>query len=299
MIELKKTLEIKPERYPLYCQWELTCLCNLRCVMCYTDCNNRPEKIRRELPTAQIFRIMDELKDAGCVDIRMTGGEPLSRPDFFAIYERARRSGFLVSVFTNGTLIDEKAADRFAAEPPNRIEISLHGVTAKTFEAVTAGPGSFDRCMKAIRLLRERKIPLLLKATAMTLNQDELLAVKAYSRDLGIPFRLGEAMRPTLEGSDAPGRYDLPPDGWSRLCEADEDIGRELRAKTGARPPCRTGEETFHIDAYGLLQLCSGNRRQGYDLTKGSFKEGFYRHLPNFPCPNKAEKPIVLAVLRG
>ena len=42
---------------------------------------------------------------------------------------------------------------------------------------------------------------------------------------------------------------------------------------------------TFHIDAYGQLQLCSNNRRQSYDLRHGSFEEGFYSFLPQFPCP--------------
>src|SRR5690348_14825719 len=103
MIETK-AIEIKRERYPLFCQWEITCRCNLRCVMCYTDCFNTPEKIRTELSTAEIFRIMDELREAGGTEICFTGGEPLARPDFFEIYERAILSGFLVTVFSNGTL---------------------------------------------------------------------------------------------------------------------------------------------------------------------------------------------------
>src|SRR5881396_2360482 len=73
-------------RVPLTGQWELTCRCNLRCVMCYTDCFNHPENIRNELSTSEIIRIMDELAEAGCVELCLTGGEPLARPDFFDIY---------------------------------------------------------------------------------------------------------------------------------------------------------------------------------------------------------------------
>ena len=49
----------------------------------------------------------------------------------------------------------------------------------------------------------------------------------------------------------------------------------------------------FHIDAYGMLQLCSGNRRAGYDLRKGSFREGFYEVLPTFGCPWKSTDLVV------
>lgn len=52
--------------------------------------------------------------------------------------------------------------------------------------------------------------------------------------------------------------------------------------------------QRFHIDAYGLMQLCSGNRFQSYDLRKGSFREGFYEALPTFTCEHKESKPSTL-----
>lgn len=287
MIEPKR-IDFRPERHPLTCQWEITCRCNLRCVMCYTDCFNTPEKIRRELSSDEILRLMDELREAGVLELCLTGGEPMARPDFFLIYEHARQNGFLVTVFTNGTLIDEKAANRFAKSPPVRIEISLHGVSQKTFESVTQGAGSFQKCLRAIGLLLERRIPLLLKATAMTLNKDEILSVKAYARSLGVPFHMGERMRRALDGSHAPGRYDITPDELLEIERSDPEINREICGHVQEERVCTSGMVSFHIDAYGMLQLCSGNRRQGYDLRKGSFREGFYNSLASFPCPFKA-----------
>ena len=161
MVKPRK-LDHLPERFPLVCQWEVTCRCNLHCVMCYTDCFNRPEFVRQELTTGDILRIMDEMAEAGTLELCLTGGEPMMRPDFFQIYEHAVRRGFLVTVFTNGTLITEAAAERFAACRPHRIEISLHGMTADTFERVTQGPGSHRRCLDGIRLLLERHLPVTL-----------------------------------------------------------------------------------------------------------------------------------------
>lgn len=278
-----------PERFPLACQWEITCRCNLHCVMCYTDCLNRPDWIRRELTTDEILRIMDEMADAGTIELCLTGGEPLARPDFFEIYERAVRRGFLVTVFTNATLITEREADRFAALPPHRIEISLHGSTADTFERVTQGRGSYRRCLAAIRLLHDRRIPLVLKATALTLNRHEIHAIKAYAASLGSArFKLGEELRPELDGGAGPYRYALTEEELLALNRQDEAIWKEVcRRKDAAPPPCRSGMRRFHIDAYGRLQLCSGNRRQSYDLRNGTFLEGFYDALPTFTCEYK------------
>ena len=297
----RKPLHLAPERYPLFCQWEITCRCNLHCVMCYTDCFNRPDQIRAELATEEIIRIMDELVEAGCAELCLTGGEPFARPDFFQIYEHAKANGFLVTVFTNGTLITEEIADRLAALPPYRIEISLHGMREDTFERITQGKGSFSRCLRAIRLLVERRLPLVLKSTAMTLNKDEILEIKRFVRSLGpVGYKLGETMLPTLDGSDAPGRFALTEEELADLEHQDPELWAEAcRKSSGGKTVCESGKRTCHIDAYGQLQLCSGNRRQSYDLRHGSFKEGFYHHLPTFPCPAKVPELVSITAREG
>ncbi|NGZ94760.1 MAG: hypothetical protein CV089_01275 [Nitrospira sp. WS110] len=286
-----------PERFPYSCQWEVTCRCNLRCVMCYTDCFNRPVAIRQELSTAEILRIMDELAKAGTLELCLTGGEPLARPDFFNLYEYAISCGFLVTVFSNGTLITEAHADRFAALRPHRIEISLHGVTRETFERITMAQGSYDRCLEAIRLLLDRQIPLVLKSTAMTLNHSEILAVKQYVESLGtVKFKLGEELRPELDGGVGPLQYALSEQDLAELNQQDADLQRDAcRRDSEKLPPCRSGMHRFHIDAYGQLQLCSGNRQQSYDLRTGSFQTGFFEALPTFACDWKApEEPALI-----
>ncbi len=297
----RKPLHLAPERYPLFCQWEITCRCNLHCVMCYTDCFNRPDKIRTELATTEIIRIMDELAEAGCAELCLTGGEPLARSDFFHIYEHAKTNGFLVTIFTNGTLITEEIADRLATMPPYRIEISLHGMREDTFERITQGKGSFSRCLQAIRLLLERRLPLVLKTTAMTLNRDEILEIKRFVRSLGpVGYKLGERMRLTLEGSEAPGRFALTDEELADIERQNAELWTEAcRESAEAKPVCQSGKRSFHIDAYGQLQLCSGNRTHSYDLRTGSFRDGFYHHLPTFPCPEKVPELVSIPAREG
>ena len=280
-------------RFPYTGQWELTCRCNLQCVMCYTDPFNTPGRIEEELRYEEIVRILDELQEAGCLELCFTGGEPFARPDFLEIYTSAKQRGFRLTLFTNGTLITTRIADRLAADPPAMLEISFHGLTAGSFDRITQIAGSFEQCLRGIRLLLERKLPVTLKSLGMTLNRDEILEIKALAKRFGanVHYKFGAQMRPRLDGSEEPFDLQLSKDEIRAIEGADAEM-REERTRqdemerAGPRQ-CGGGRLSFHIDAYGRLALCSNNRRRGYDLRTGSFREGFYESLPGFPCPRR------------
>ncbi|MEE9523617.1 MAG: radical SAM protein, partial [Thermodesulfovibrionales bacterium] len=99
------------KRVPVNATLELTYRCNNRCVHCY--CNlPTGDKIAREseLSLEEIEKIFDELKEMGCLWLLITGGEPLLRDDFSQVYLAAKSRGFLVTVFTNGILVDDEVA---------------------------------------------------------------------------------------------------------------------------------------------------------------------------------------------
>ena len=289
-----------PHRYPLLGQWELTCRCNLRCLMCYTDCFNSPEQVRRELSLTEILRIMGEIREAGCLELCLTGGEPLARTDFLDIYTHAKEKGFLVTVFTNGTLLTPEIADYWAQYPPWMIEIGFNGICEASFDRITRAPGSYVRCMAAIGMILERKLPLTLKTTGLTANRDEILRIKSWVGELArahktrIGYKFGSEIRAALDGCEGPCRHQLPQEEVAAIEQADADfrVERERQSEALRCHPADLcgggGLRKFHIDAYGGLQLCSGNRRQSFDLRQGSFAEGFYQHFPDFPCPWRA-----------
>ncbi|MBI4223505.1 MAG: radical SAM protein, partial [Deltaproteobacteria bacterium] len=204
--------KITDRPYPLNGQWELTCRCNLKCLMCYTDPFNTPERIRRELDFNEICRILDELHEEGCLYLCFTGGEPFARRDFLDIYAYARQKGFLLTVFTNGTLITPEVADFLKARPPRMIEISWHGFAKESFEKITQGKNSYERFREAVRLLEERNLPLTFKTTGMTLNRDEIFKIKNEVRKMGehVQYRFGSDVIPRLDGSIDVFGYQLP-----------------------------------------------------------------------------------------
>src|SRR5438874_13536270 len=97
--------QVRAARAPLNGTIEITRRCPLVCAHCY---NNLPMGDRKaqleELTAADHRRLLDAVADMGTLWLLFTGGEIFARPDFLEIYTHAKRNGFLVTLFTNGTL---------------------------------------------------------------------------------------------------------------------------------------------------------------------------------------------------
>jgi len=278
------------ERLPLMGSLELTYRCNLDCMQCY--CNLPPDDQTarsQELSLAEIRDIVDQMVEEGCLWLLLTGGEPLLRPDFLEVYAHAKRAGMLVTLFTNGTLVNAEVADYLAEWPPRKVEITLHGVTRETFERVTRVVGSYDRCMRGIELVLERGIPLNLKTTVTTLNKNELWATKEYAESLGVDYRFDAMLIPRLDGSKEPCEVRLTPEELVQLDMADDERWRALErlgdqlwgvVRGDDLFVCGAGKRSFHIDPYGRLALCTISRAHTYDLRRGSFRAAWTEFIP-------------------
>ena len=100
-------------RVPLSGSLDLTHHCNLRCLHCYIG-DHSGDMLVTEMDTGRILSLLDEMCDAGCLYLLLTGGEPLLREDFPEIHRYAKEKGFLITVFTNGTLISDKIVKLWA-----------------------------------------------------------------------------------------------------------------------------------------------------------------------------------------
>jgi radical SAM protein with 4Fe4S-binding SPASM domain len=271
-------------------QIELTYGCNLHCVHCYTDCYNRPDLIKQELSYAEVTRILNELHDEGVLWICFTGGEIFMRKDFLEIYAYAKQKGFLITLFTNGTLFTEAIADYLKEHPPFSIEISCHGATDETFDRITQVKGSFQRFLKGIRLLVERGLPIKIKTKAMTVNQHELDQIKAFVEGLGTQFRLSTVIYPRLNGDLTPATYRLSPDEIVALESQAGDCDPEDRcteAESHIGPPaddhlfrCGCGTTAVHINARGQLGTCTWVSEPRADLRQTTVADAIAEVFP-------------------
>lgn len=284
--ELFAEWDVTGRRVPVEGVLEPTFRCNLRCVHCYV---NQPagsaEEQGRELPTARALSVIDELADAGCLNLLMTGGEVLLRADFAELYRHALRRGLLVTVFTNGTLVTDRMADLFDRHRPLLVEVSLYGMTRETYERITGVPGSYDRCLQGIRRLVDRGVPLKLKTMAMAWNAHEVADMQAFAAELGVAFRYDGLLNARVDcGASRHGDVQLPPRELLALELEDpaqraklESSADDVRALSGRDLAfeqvytCGAGQVSFTIDPYGRMQMCQLSRKAAFDLARESF----------------------------
>lgn len=274
------------QRYPISGMFELTDRCNLSCVHCYINQSVGCENSRRsELSTDQVKRILDQAAEAGCLFLVFTGGEVFVRQDFLEIFEYARRLGILVTIFTNGTMLNRHIVEKLADLQPRQVEISIYGATAETYEKITKVPGSFDRCVKGIDLLMEKNIPLELKTILLKPNVHEIAEMQQFAEDRGLHFRYDGVLWPRLDNHEIPDDYRLTAEELVAFDQADPVRIKEwtrIYKEFGNRVVrsefvfnCGAGHRSFHIDSTGKMSICTMVRKPAYDLSEMSFIEAF------------------------
>lgn len=279
------------KRAPIEVSIEITHRCPLECRHCYNNLPMGDQSARKaELTFDEHCKLLDELEAAGCMWLLYTGGEIFARKDFPDIYKEAKKRGFLVTLFTNGTLITPKVADMLAEWRPFAIEITLYGATRETYEALTQIPGSYDRCIKGIQLLLERDLPLKLKTVPTTVNRHEIYEMKRMAEeDFGVEFKFDPLVNPRIDCSASPLDVRLLPEEVVALDFHDAKRRAEyLRlAKTDLEGPpqedrdlqqvyfCGGGMKSCAIDPAGNLSICVISHQQTYSIRGGSFQEGW------------------------
>lgn len=282
------------KRAPMEVAIEVTRRCPLECLHCY---NNLPmgdlPARNRELSKEEHMRMLDELADLGTFWLLYSGGEIFARKDFLEIYTYAKKKGFLITLFTNGTLINDKIADYLVEWPPFAIEITLYGRTKETYEALTGITGSYERCLRGIEHLRQRKLPLKLKTVATTINKHEVFAMKRFAEDdLGLEFKFDGLMNPRLDCSQSPLAVRLSPEEVVALDMHPPKNRAEYRrlAEQGfSIPPALEGQESlyfcgggmsaFAINPYGEMSICVLSQQTTYSIREGSVKQGWEQFL--------------------
>lgn len=151
--------------------WNLVRRCNLNCRHCYSLSSD--VDFPGELTTAEVFEVMDDLRDFGVPVLILSGGEPLLRPDIFDISKRAKDLGFYVGLSSNGTLIDEAMSKRIAAISYDYVGISLDGIGA-VHDAFRRQEGCYDAALKGMRLCHDEGIKVGLRFTMTERNVESL-----------------------------------------------------------------------------------------------------------------------------
>lgn len=219
--------------------------CNLRCEHCYECEESHPPHPESPLRAEDYERIFEELKALGVMVVTFSGGEPFLRRDLLDLVALARKKRFAVRIYTSGTLIDERKANRIAELRVSEVHVSVYSHDPAVHDRFTGIPGSHERSLRALRLLRERGVTTVLKSNIMTFNVDHLGELVALARAVGARCELDPTLHPRMNGDERPLAYQVQP--------------AELARKFFARPDL---VEAYRKDPDGL---CLGEGSRGHD----------------------------------
>lgn len=256
--------------FPVAGNFELTPRCNFNCKMCYIHLSEAEQRRRgRELSAEQWLEIGEAAAREGLVFLLLTGGEPTLRPDFIEILRGLKRLGLLISVNTNGYLLQGELRERLMADPPHRLNITLYGTSNETYEALCGVP-AYDRVVENIRALRQAGMDVKLNLTLAPDNLRDRETVAEKALELGAhlqtaaylfpPLRVtGQSAFPQRLAPEEAGRVEA----LQRLRSMDRSQLQTLREKLTLPEEmeescayCRSGRSAFWLSWDGKMLPC-------------------------------------------
>ncbi len=257
--------------------FEITSRCNFKCKMCYVhseDCNCHADE---ELSFEQWESVADQALDAGIVFVLITGGEPLIRNDFSAIYEMLIKKGFVVSVNSNLSLVTEEHIKLFKKYPPSRINASLYGVSDETYQNLCGVP-AYSKVEKVIDKLKESGIPVKINSSITPFNCQDIDGIISFCNQKQLNLQTASYMFPSARLSVGRERFvperaafykvllDLKQLDRQKFLDRAEKVKRGIEyvqsgscidpeiKNTGVR--CRAGSSSIWIDYKGNMSIC-------------------------------------------
>lgn len=209
---------------PLNGSLELLPLCNMNCDMCYIRLSRSEMEKKGRLRTAdEWISLGREMQKGGVLFLLLTGGEPLMFPEFKRLYTELAKMGLILTVNTNGTLLDEEWAEFFGRCRPRRINITLYGADEQAYESLCHYPGGFEKAIRGIRLLKEQGVAVKINGSVTKQNYGDMERIYEIGRSLDVPVHMDTYMLPGVH------ERGLPFARQSRL-EPEEAAAAELEA---------------------------------------------------------------------
>lgn len=290
------------KRIPISGTFELTPTCNFSCKMCYVRKGTKEVDDEGGLKSVeQWLEWAKSAKESGMLYLLITGGEPLIYPGFWELYEQLTQMGFVITINSNGSLITENIARRFAEMPPKKINITLYGASNETYEQLCDIKNGYDRVMDAAKALQQNRVQYKYNCSLTPYNCHELKKMYELAKTQGVPIEIATYMFPSVRrnlmqdsenvrlSAEEAGYYSVE-NMWLQLNEEQFCAYAKQKIKF-ERPPenlkvenkgremgCRAGRCSFWLDWQGNLSACGMIDTPKYSLEQEPFSKA-WKHV--------------------
>ncbi|MBI5188467.1 MAG: radical SAM protein [Nitrospirae bacterium] len=289
---------------PKWIAWEITRRCNLRCIHCRSS-SELAVKAHPDFPTAEAFRIIDDIISYAKPVVVLSGGEPLLRKDVFEIAEYGTEKGLRMCLATNGTLITDEICEKIRDSGIKIASLSLDGSEEKIHDDFRNQKGAFAGTISAAGLFKKHGIEFIINSSFTKRNQEEIPKVYELAKELGatawymfmiVPTGRGEEIMNELiskedyeeilkwhyqmekNEKDMLVRPTCAPHYYRIVLQKSKEEGtkferRTLKFSTGGAKGCIAGQLIALIDVDGNVLPCSYFPRPAGNIKKQSFKD--------------------------
>jgi radical SAM protein len=161
---------------PFLVIWEVSQACDLACAHCRACAV--PFRHPLELTTEEGFRLLETVKSFGDPLVVFTGGDPLKRPDLFALLRKSVDLRLRTTVTPSATpLLTSEAISNFKRAGVARMAVSLDGPDEETHDGFRRVPGSFARTLFALETARRIGLETQVNTTVTRRNLGRLAEV--------------------------------------------------------------------------------------------------------------------------
>ncbi|MCB9751809.1 MAG: radical SAM protein [Myxococcales bacterium] len=167
---------------PRWAVWELTLACDQKCAHCGPRAGARRPN---ELTTEECLQIVQELRELGCGEVVLIGGEAYLRNDFILIIRAIREAGMSCTMTTGGLNLTPARVDAMMEAGIRSVTFSIDGLEA-THDRLRGVAGSWRRALAALRYLHARGGKVASNTQINALTRHELLPLFEVLADAGI-----------------------------------------------------------------------------------------------------------------
>ncbi|HUI61777.1 MAG TPA: pyrroloquinoline quinone biosynthesis protein PqqE [Steroidobacteraceae bacterium] len=156
---------------PLWLLLELTYQCPLHCVFCYNPIDFA--RTGTELATEDWLRVLREARALGAVQLGLSGGEPLSRPDLEVIVAEAHKLGYYINLITSGVGLTEARIQALKQAGLDHIQLSFQDSTREMNDFLSS-TRTFELKSRVAALIKRYDYPMVLNVVLHRLNIDHV-----------------------------------------------------------------------------------------------------------------------------
>lgn len=254
---------------------ELCTKCNWKCKHCYL-----PSHDDLGLSKDKIFDIFNQLRELGCFDITLTGGEMFCRNDIMDIIVKARDMHFNIALYTNISLLDEEKIKELSELYIKEISCTIFSLDEDIHDSITGIKGSLKNAMKNVEFIKKYGIKLEVKTILMKENYDSYKELDKFCKENDFSYRVTSSVWAKHNGDFSYKEWLLSKKQLEKVIpEIDEIMDHKERTFTADSYFCNSVHYSICINYRGKVFPCINMQYVVGDIFEDTIYDIWYKSI--------------------